>query len=127
MTNDEPRRACVRHSSFVISYHQITADDALVDGTSRRRRSAAGPDVLPGGADRTLSEGQMRLWVRGSGFFDRRRELRPSLWTAGSRPSLKAAAYASGFVLRRASTLSPSFHWPRRLSTSTRSNRFKTF
>ena len=31
----------------------------------------------------------MRLWVRGSGFFDRRRELRPSLWTAGSRPSLK--------------------------------------
>jgi hypothetical protein len=34
--------------------------------------------------------------------------------------------YASGFVLRRPITLSPSFHWPRRLSTSTRSKRFMT-
>ena len=41
-------------------------------------------------------------------------------------PSSDALPYASGLVLRRLITRSPSFHCPRRFNTATRSNRFRT-
>src|SRR5438105_3360332 len=49
MTNDEPHRACVRHSSFC--YHQITADDALLP------RSFAFLDEWREEVDRNRQEG----------------------------------------------------------------------
>src|SRR5208282_6164772 len=143
----QPGRLVQRHVKFALGPHRVPVHRHLVvHGVNPRAqfRHGLAVDRYPPGQNDLFTRaprgnaclGQELLQTNHLSAERRVRNGEPAepaekppcgLRPAALRTPHSALAQTSFLVLRRPVIRSPSFHWPRRLSTSTRSNRLSTF